>query len=138
MQVQIHDDPDNWLRWGNLVRGWVFNSALRPANTTDMQTQMAAAGVVGHIGGPPRAVTFTPFNYGSGPLIFPLPTTEMVTYDETELATIAAKPPGQRQYPLPSFYPIAFGGAAKVDLAPSVVLDFGRRRLGEYTILECQ
>jgi hypothetical protein len=143
MQININDTPENWLKWGKLVRGWVFSAATRPADTAAMQAQMDAAGVVGSVPGqpgPPRPVKFVQFNYGADDWIFPLPAKEMVIEDEAELAKIAAHPPGQRQYPLPSFYAIAFGGAPMVDVEPSnnAMLDFGTRRLGEYTILECQ
>jgi hypothetical protein len=58
--------------------------------------------------------------------------------DESDLRAIAARPPGQWKYPLPNFYAIAFGGATEIDLSENEMLAFGRRRLGEYTIQECQ
>lgn len=137
MQVNIKDDPDNWIKWGALVRKWIFGTGPLPNDTAAMQAQMDAAGVVGTVPGPVRGVTFVPYNDGT-PLIFPLPTQAMVLKDEAELKQIAAKPAGQRLYPIPSFYATAFGGAAKCDLTEPQMLDFGGCRLGEYTIQECQ
>jgi hypothetical protein len=138
MQVIIKDDPDNWQKWGDLVRAWIFRTTRLPGDTAEMATQMQAAGVVGSVPGPVRGVTFLTYNNPTGPLIFPLPTQEMVLAEEAELAKIANNPPGQRHYPLQTFYAIPFGGAQKVDLSASEMLAMGRRRLGEYTILECQ
>jgi hypothetical protein len=137
MQVNITDNPGNWVKWGQLVRAWIFGTSTLPNDTAAMQAQMAAAGVSGSVPGPVRPVTFVPYN-DTTPLIFPLPTQAMVLKDEAELKQIAAKPPGQRVYPIPSFYAIAFGGAAKVDLTEQQLDDFGGCRLGEYTIQECQ
>ena len=137
MQVNITDNPANWQKWGQLVRAWIFGTTPLPGDTGGMQQQMNAAGISGTVPGPNRGVTFIPYN-DDEPLIFPLPTQAMVLKDEAQLKQIAANPPGQRQYPIPTFYAIAFGGAAKVDLAEGPMLDFGSCRLGEYTIQECQ
>ncbi len=137
MLVDIHDDADNWRKWGELVRSWIFNPTTRPADTAAMQAQIDAAGIIGTAPTPNRSVHFVDYNDAT-PLYFPLPTTAMVLNDEANLNKIAAQASGQRQYPLPIFYSIAFGGAPKVDLAPGEMLAFGKRRLGEYTIQECQ
>lgn len=137
MQVNITDDPANWVKWGLLVRAWIFGTTPLPNDTAAMQAQMTAAGIAGSVPGPVRGVTFVPYNDGT-PLIFPLPTQAMVLANETDLAKIAAQPPGQRHYPLPGFYALAFGGASEVDLRPNDMQDFGNRRLGEYTIQVCQ
>jgi len=136
MQVNIKDDPANWQKWGTLVRAWIFGTTPLPGDTAAMQQQMNTAGVQGTVPGPVRGVTFIPYN-DDEPLIFPLPTQAMVLKDEAELKQIAANPPGQRQYPIPTFYNIAYGGAAKVDLTQTQLLDFSACRLGEYTIQEC-
>jgi hypothetical protein len=139
MQIDIVDDPGNWLNWGKLVRSWVFGTTSMPTNTTQLQTQIDAAHV--RLNNPlpsNRLVQFDHFEDPPGKLHIPLPTQKMVTDDENNLKSIATKPQGQRHYPLPSFYAIAFGGAQEVDLAINELLDFGTRRLGEYTIQECQ
>jgi hypothetical protein len=136
MQVDIQDDPDNWLKWGELVRSWVFQPNTRPANTADMQTQMNDSQIVGHVPGPTRPVKF--IDYDDDKLYFPLPSTTMVLNDESELHVIAGHGQGQRHYPLPTFYAIAFGAKPEVDLSDTEMLAFGKRRLGEYTIQECQ
>jgi hypothetical protein len=137
MQVQIQDNAANWQKWGDLVRSWIFHSNPRPATTADMQTQMYDYQIVGHVPGPIRPVQFVDYS-NTAPLYFPLPTQQMVIDDETKLHAIAAMPPGQRHYPLPTFYAIAFGARPEADLSDTEMLAFGRRRLGEYTIQECQ
>jgi hypothetical protein len=136
MKIDIADYPDNWKNWGDLVRKWISNQLPLPADTTAMQAQISAAGVDATIPGPPRAVEFVPYNPNA--LQFMLPTDSDVTDAEAELSNIATQQAGQRQYPLPSFYPIAFGGAREVDLSLDELLAFGRRRLGEYVVQECQ
>jgi hypothetical protein len=136
MQVDITDDPANWVKWGTLVRDWIFGTKPLPADTAKMQQQMTEAGIAGSVPGPVRGVTFVPYNDGT-PLIFPLPTQAMVLANEAEFAKIAANPPGHRQYPLPGFYALTFGGAHEVDFSLNEMLDMGRRRLGEYTIQVC-
>jgi hypothetical protein len=137
MQVDIKDDPANWVKWGTLVRAWIFGTKPLPGDTAAMQQQMTAEGVVGSVPGPARGVTFIPYNDGS-PMIIPLPTQAQVLAAEAELTKIAGNPSGQRNYPLQGFYAAAFGGAKEVDLTLHELLDFGKSRLGEYTILACQ
>ena len=120
------------------VKEWIASPATRPNNTTTMQAQMKSAGIDGSIPGPDRAVQFVPYNDSDGPLVFPLPTVAQVETAEQKLAGIAANPPGQRRYPLPSYYAVAFGGSAMVELGIDELRALARRRLGEYTILECQ
>jgi hypothetical protein len=136
MLVHICDDATNWRKWGDLVRSWVFDKSKRPADTAAMQAQMDAAQIKGCVPGKTRPVEF--YDYNDDELYFPLPSTTMVLNDEADLSAIAARPLGQRQYPLPNFYAIAFSGAAEADLSANEMLAFGRRRLGEYTIQECQ
>jgi hypothetical protein len=136
MQVDIKDDPANWVKWGALVRSWIFGIKPLPGDTAAMQQQMKAEGIIGSVPGPVRGVTFIPYNDGE-PLIFPLPTQAQVMASEAELAKIAGNPPGKRHYPVPSFYPLAFGGAPEVDFGLHEMLDFGKCRLGEYTIQLC-
>jgi hypothetical protein len=137
MQVDIQDDAENWRRWGDLVRSWIFNPNTRPETTADMQSQMNDNNIAGQVPGPVRKVKFV--DYDDDKLYISLPSTTMVLNDESDLNAIAGRPPGQRKYPLPNFYAIAFGGAAaEADLSGSEMLAFGRRRLGEYTIQECQ
>ncbi len=136
MQVDIQDDAENWRRWGDLVRTWIFNEAPRPKTGTEMQLQMDKNNVVGTVPDPDRPVEFV--DYNDDTLYIPLPSQTMVLNDESHAARHRGTSPGQRQYPLPVFYAIAFGGATEVDLSESEMLALGRRRLGEYTIQECQ
>jgi hypothetical protein len=136
MLVNIADDADNWRKWGDLVRSWIFDPHTRPDDTAAMQTQINNNQIDGHVPGPVRKVKF--IDYDDGKLYFPLPSETMVLNDEADLHAIAQRQQGQRQYPLPTFYAAAFGLASKVDLNDAEMLAFGRRRLGEYTIQECQ
>jgi hypothetical protein len=129
MQVQITGGADDWRKWGELVRSWIFNPSSRPNNTVDMQNQINSNYIAATVPGPKREVKF--YDYDDTKLNMPMPTEKMVTDDETSLV-------GPSQYPLPNFYPIAFGGAGEVNLSSSELLAFCRRRLGEYTIQECQ
>lgn len=137
--VSIDNDNANWGRWGDLVNGWINGTVTRrPTTVAQLRAAMTTAGVHGTVqGAANRGVTFVNYNAATGPIIIPLPTAAMVAADEDLLNTIATQPIGQRRYPLPTFYAVAFGGAAMVDLSQSELRAMGRRRLGEYVINEC-
>jgi hypothetical protein len=135
--IMIKDEDSNWTSWGNLVRNWIDNPGTRPANVGALRTAMTGAGVVGLVaGGANRGVTFVDYTDG-GNIVIPLPTPAMVRVDERLLKWIAMRAAGQCKYPLPTFYAVAFGGAAMVDLSENELLAMGTRRLGEYVINEC-
>jgi hypothetical protein len=136
MQIQINGGPDDWKKWGDLVRSWVFDHSIRPNSIAELKDKIHNAGINATV--PSQYTSLQFVDYHDGILNISLPTQKMVSDDETKLHAIAAKPQGQRHYPLPNFYAIAFGLASEVDLSDSVMLDFGRQRLGEYTIEECQ
>jgi hypothetical protein len=137
----IEDDLDNWLRWGNLINDWINNNPAKPRPTTvaELKTAMAGDGVIGIVEGPDdRVVTLVDYLDGQDqPITILLPAATMVQRDEQELDEIAMRPPGQRRYPLPVFYAVAFGGEDMVDLNDSELRAMARRRLGEYPINEC-
>ncbi|HET7884096.1 MAG TPA: hypothetical protein VFL55_24630 [Acetobacteraceae bacterium] len=142
MLVNIDDNADNWLRWGQLVQTWVNDVKSRPSDAATMQYQMSQAGVTGSVPGadssPPRPVEFYPYeDYpGTGPsppLTMPLPSPKMLADAQTDLNTHAPE-----LYPLHSFYPLAFGGKPEVTMNETELLYFELRRLGEYVILQCQ
>jgi hypothetical protein len=136
--INIEDDNDNWSRWGNLVASWINDKTItRPATVGDLRAAMKAAGVIGIVeGDDSRGVTFVDYK-DTGPIVIPLPTAAMVKADVDLLDGIAMHPPGQRRYPLPTFYAVAFGGLSMVDLGQSELQVMARRRLGEYVINEC-
>jgi hypothetical protein len=134
--INIEDDNDNWTRWGDLVKGWIDNAAIRPATVGALRSAMATAGVIGIVeGADSRGITYA--GYGGANITIPLPTQDMVQFDEVLLDGIAMHPPGQRHFPLPTFYVVAFGGQPMVDLGIAELRAMARRRLGEYVINEC-
>lgn len=141
--IIIKDMDSNWTAWGKLVRDWIDNPGSRPSTvgtpTTagTLRQAMANGGVTGIVtGAPARGVTFVDYS-DSGNIVIPLPTKTMVRVDERFLDWVAMQPPGRCTYPLPSFYAVAFGGAAMVDLSATELQKMGARRLGEYVINEC-
>jgi len=145
MQINFPSDNENWKKWGALVKSWVDDPLKRPYDTSQLLTQMHAAGIdetqVTITGvtpdGPPRSIQFVPYS-DTGYLYIPLPTKAMVDAAEARLHAIAQKAPGQRHYPLPEFYAVAFGPTATVvEMSENELMDFRLRRLGEYTINEC-
>ena len=138
--VNITDDSNNWLKWGELVRQMVnVPDAQRPHTVQDLQALMKAHNVLGQVkGAGGRAVAWMQYNDDvTQPLIIPLPTSTMLDLDQRTLAAIAGHAPHHRSYPLPVFYAAIFGNAPKVDLSKKELQDMGLRRLGEYVINEC-
>jgi hypothetical protein len=130
MQVDIKDDLDNWLKWGNLVTSWVLGTSTRPNNTSELATQITAKGIKLNSPLPQKQLKFS--SYEDDKLNITLPTAAMLRQDQNSLG-------GKQQYPLPVFYPIAFGGnITEANLSQSQLLEFATRRLGEYSIQECQ
>jgi len=130
MQIDIHDDADNWLKWGTLVTSWVLGTSARPNNTSELAAQIQAKGIRLNSPLPPKELKIS--SYEDDKLNITLPSAAMLHQDQNSLA-------GKQQYPLPIFYPIAFGGnITEANLSQSQLLDFATRRLGEYSIQECQ
>ena len=141
MLIDVHDDADNWEKWGKLVQSWAHDPKLRPADATAMQQQIWSAGIDAGIPGandqPPRPVVFYQYydypdpNGNTVPLILPLPSSKMLQDAQGALGV-------PQPYPLSRFYAIAFGGVSEGALIPAELLKFELRRLGEYVILQCQ
>jgi len=109
MQIDIqNDDADNWLRWGQLVTSWVLGKSPRPNNMADLAAQLLAMDIKLSSPLPSGDVKF--HDYEDGKLNITLPTAAMLSKDQKSLA-------GKRQYPLPIFYPIAFGGISEEGLS---------------------
>ena len=53
-QINITDNTNNWLAWGNLVLAWVNGTQATPQTVHDLRTHMTAAHVQGHIHGNPN------------------------------------------------------------------------------------
>jgi hypothetical protein len=143
--VHFDDTDANWLKWGEIVDGWIFNTLAQPNDAGGLQDQMLAqpypmTGV--KIGGisPPltqqernRPVNIMPYNnQGAQPIKIHIPDSGMALLDKNWLAG-----EGNRTYPVPTFYSAMFGGAPLVVLTSAVLEEMRKRRVGEYVINEC-
>lgn len=143
--VHFDDNLGNWLAWGKLVDGWIFNTPPnRPNDAGELEDQMKAPGtsITGIVlGGLPaplspadrnRPVNVIPYNNAAGPITIHIPHKNMAKLDKDWLATL-----GSSAYPLPTFYSAIFGGAALATLSSAVLEEMRKRRVGEYVINEC-
>src|SRR6185437_11149958 len=46
MRIQIKDDNQNWLNWGNLVQTWIDDEESRPTTVGELRTQFTANSIV--------------------------------------------------------------------------------------------
>lgn len=132
MKVDFDDTPNNWTQWSALIIRWINDSNSRPNDTDAMIGQMRNAGitnVTNPVLGHSRQVHFTQADNGA--LQFLLPSPQMVQDYLSKLA-------GKQQYPLKMFYGDAFVDKTKATLSQQQMLEFASKRLGEYTIQECQ
>jgi hypothetical protein len=130
MRIQIADNNENWLNWGNLVQAWIRKTKTRPGNVGDLKKQLADNQVNANVEGPDtKPVVFWDYPDNNTPLRIALPTEAML---DARLQTVR---PGA--YPLPLFYDIAFGGANRASLSSEESLKFAARRIGEYSVNEC-
>ena len=133
MRIKIADDNQNWLNWGNLVLSWI-NGAQRPITVGELKQQLSGANVTAEVEGIDRR-TVTILDYEDDPtaaLVLAIPTKKMLA---EKLKYVKAGP-----YPrelMPTFYDIAYGGAARASLSLNEAKDFAVRRIGEYTVNEC-
>ena len=134
MRIDIQNDNQNWLNWGNLVLIWIDNEKARPTTIGALKDQMREYSVVGAVDGADDRVV-TVYSYSdslSAPLVIPIPSPAMRDH---KLGLVT---PGPYPYAvMPSFYDIAYGGAARVPLSQQEARDFAVRRIGEYTVNEC-
>lgn len=132
MRIQIQDDNQNWLNWGQLVLAWIRKTQPRPITVAELKTQLSKNGVTAIVQGADQrvvAIQDYPDDPVDDPLMIMLPTEAML---DERLKTVTSGP-----YPLALFYDIAYGGAARANLSPQESLDFAYRRVGEYTVEEC-
>jgi hypothetical protein len=132
MRIQIQDDNQNWLNWGQLVMAWITNVQPRPITVAELKTQLSQKQVKAIVQGADErvvAIQDYPDNPDDDPLVIMLPTKAML---DDRLKIVTSGP-----YPLPLFYDIAYAGAARANLAPQESQDFAARRIGEYAVQEC-
>jgi len=140
MPIEIIDDSENWLKWGTLVKDWACDHQKRPTSVPELQAQITEKGIVAMISDShllPGSLYHRPVNFhqlDQDALTIPLPSCEMILQAQARLESVSFQPPGQRKYPLPSFYAIPFGGASEVDLSTSELMALLLRRLGERVI----
>ena len=133
MRIEIEDDNQNWLNWGNLVLTWIRDPQTRPHDVGQLNTQLDKNNVKAKVDGPDsKPVLFWDYPEGNAPIQIALPTKPML---EERLQTV--RHPGGAPYPLPHFYDIAFAGATRAQLSEPVSLEFAARRIGEYSVNEC-
>lgn len=141
--VDIVNTAANWLRWGQLVLYWIEHPDDRPETVGDLRLAMAAAtppvqGTIwaGDPDDPDRPVRLEDYP-GTGPIIIPLPTLDMIARDKRILDRILTAGGGVGKYPLPGFYNAAYANPQRADLNQGQMYAMALRRLGEYVINEC-
>jgi hypothetical protein len=132
MRINIQNDNQNWLNWGNLIQKWIDDPATRPANVGELKFQLTKYDVAAAVAGDnSRVVTIQSYIDAPGdPLLLMIPTAAM---RDAKLATVK---PGPYNV-MPLFYDIAYAGAPRASLSPQEARDFAVRRIGEYTVNEC-
>jgi hypothetical protein len=130
MRINIQDDNQNWLNWGNLVNRWI-DGAQTPTTVLELKQQLSDNHVVATVLGADNRVVSVE-SYDDDPtqaLVIMIPTKGM---RDAKLSPITSGP-----YPLPLFYDAAYAGAARANLSAQEAHDLAIRRIGEYTINEC-
>jgi hypothetical protein len=129
MRIEIHDDNQNFLNWGNLLTS-ISDHTPRPHDVGQLNTQLDKNNVKAKVDGPDsKPVKFWDYPGKNDPIQIALPTEAML---DERLQHVTSG-----QYPLPHFYDIAFGGATRAQLSRAESLDFAARRIGEYSVNEC-
>jgi hypothetical protein len=130
MRIDLQDDNQNWLNWGNLVNSWI-DGASRPTTVRELKTQLTANNVIATVAGADDRVVEVESYYDdpTHALVIVIPTSAM---REAKLGRVHPGP-----YPLPLFYDTAYAGAARANLSAQESHDFAMRRIGEYTVNEC-
>jgi hypothetical protein len=132
MRIDILNDNQNWLNWGNLVQFWIDNAKARPTNVGALKDQLTEYSVVATVAGDDKRLVSI-LSYADSPddaLLLMIPTPAMRNH---KLGLVT---PGPYNV-MPLFYDIAFGGAARAPLSAQEARDFAVRRIGEYTVNEC-
>jgi hypothetical protein len=131
MRVQLRDDNQNWLNWGDLVQIWIDDPKTRPGNVGDLRAKLAEKKIDGTVAGADhRTVQIVSYaDYGDA-LVLAVPGPEMRDH---KLSTVQPGTYGN----MPLFYDIAYAGAPRANLSAQEAHDFAIRRIGEYTVNEC-
>lgn len=131
MRINIQDDNENWLKWGNLLQTWVDSASARPTSVGELRQQLTKNGIWATVAGPDeKAVAIQAYPDSDEELVIMIPSKAM---RDAKLATVR---PGPYKV-MPLFYDIAFGGAPRVNLSEQEAHNFALRRIGEYSVNEC-
>jgi hypothetical protein len=131
MRINIIDDNENWLKWGNLLQTWIDSEGGRPTSVGALRGQLAKYGIDATVAGPDeKAVVIQAYPDSGNELVIMIPTAAM---RDAKLATVR---PGPYNV-MPLFYDIAYGGAPRAPLSAQEAHNFAIRRIGEYSVNEC-
>jgi hypothetical protein len=132
LRIDIQNDNQNWLNWGNLVQTWIDNAQARPTNVGELKDQMTKNSVVATVAGANDRIVYIQsyLNSPGDPLVLMIPTPAM---RDGKLGTVK---PGPYNV-MPLFYDIAYAGAPRANLSAQEARDFAVRRIGEYCVNEC-
>jgi hypothetical protein len=131
MRINIVDDNENWLRWGNLLQTWIDSEGERPTSVGALRGQLSKYGIEASVAGPDeKTVVIQAYPDSVNQLVIMIPTPAM---RNAKLATVK---PGPYDV-MPLFYDIAYGGAPRVPLSAQEAHNFAIRRIGEYSVNEC-
>jgi hypothetical protein len=132
MRVQIRDDNQNWLNWGDLVQAWIDDIKARPASVGILREQLAKRGIAATVAGtdnrPVRIVSHCSAHDETLVIVIPSPSMR-----DDKIAAVTAGPYGD----MPLFYDIAYAGAPRAKLSAQEAHDFALRRIGEHVANEC-
>ncbi|MBY0332502.1 MAG: hypothetical protein K2X49_17750 [Acetobacteraceae bacterium] len=129
----------NWERWGDLVKTWTTGRPHRannkeykvPRTLEELKAQCLDLDIGLKL---PRHVTsLVVYTHEKGTMVLRLPPRDLVEASEEQLKAGAA-------YDLPPFYASALGVAGQVPQLgdEKALMDFHARRIGDYTISNCQ
>jgi hypothetical protein len=132
LRIDIQNDNQNWLNWGNLVQLWIDDAQPRPTTVRALKDQMTKYSVVATVDGTDDRVVYIQSYLSSpgDPLVIVIPTPSM---RNGKLGTVG---PGPYNV-MPLFYDIAYAGAPRANLSAQEARDFALRRIGEYCVNEC-
>jgi hypothetical protein len=132
MRIDIQNDNQNWLNWGNLVQNWIDDVKSRPTTVQELNDQLLKNSVFARVDGAnDRPVSIQSYSdYPGAPLMLLIPTAAM---RDAKLGTVQ---PGPYNV-MPLFYDIAYAGATRANLSAQEARNFAIRRIGEYTVNEC-
>jgi hypothetical protein len=132
LRIDIQNDNQNWLNWGNLVQLWIDDAQPRPTTVRALKDQMTKYSVVAIVDGADnRPVSIQSYlNSPGNPLVLMIPTSAQ---RNAKLGTVGPGPYNT----MPLFYDIAYAGKPRANLSAQEAHDFAVRRIGEYCVNEC-